>query len=299
MGPARCLCGLILLLLHLHLLGAVFLGSVLADQIYTGSAHFSHILVKYTIWRVLTIVLKNTALCCGLGDLTEIGQEEVAMSNKEGKNYNCYLPIVEETKVLKTVTQENSSSLIMESEQKIKFKTPDELIEGLKDRCFYRYEGWWTYEFCSHKHVKQLHIEDHKGDNKVVQEFVLGMFDADATSVLNENHSDIFTVKDPRSKDASQRFHAHQYTNGTMCDLTNQPRETEVRFVCSEQSVVISSIKEAATCKYVVTIQCSLLCKHPMFQQETPMGHTIHCNEKGGNSKDSMEDGLKATKAPT
>lgn len=41
---------------------------------------------------------------------------------------------------------------------------------------------------------------------QVVQEFVLGMFDADATSVLNENHSDIFTVKDPRSKDASQRY---------------------------------------------------------------------------------------------
>lgn len=67
------------------------------------------------------------------------------MSNKEGKNYNCYLPIVEETKVLKTVTQENSSSLIMESEQKIKFKTPDALIEGLKDRCFYRVKiSFWT-----------------------------------------------------------------------------------------------------------------------------------------------------------
>lgn len=26
----------------------------------------------------------------------------------------------------------------------------------------------------------------------------------------------------------SCRYHAHQYTNGTMCDLTNQPRETEV-----------------------------------------------------------------------
>lgn len=24
------------------------------------------------------------------------------------------------------------------------------------------------------------------------------------------------------------RYHAHQYTNGTTCDLTNQPRETEV-----------------------------------------------------------------------
>lgn len=28
---------------------------------------------------------------------------------------------------------------------------------------------------------------------------------------------------------ASYRYHAHQYTNGTVCDLTNQPRETEVR----------------------------------------------------------------------
>lgn len=24
------------------------------------------------------------------------------------------------------------------------------------------------------------------------------------------------------------RYHAHQYTNGTICDLTNKPRETEV-----------------------------------------------------------------------
>ncbi|XP_042382200.1 protein OS-9 homolog [Zingiber officinale] len=288
MALARSLCGSILLL---HLLGAVFLGSILADQIYTGSGGRFGRSSREPKYKV-EFHPENSPF------YPVVGQEEVAMSNKEGKNYNCYLPIVEETKVLKTVTHENSSSLIMESEQKIKFKTPDELIEGLKDadRCFYRFEGWWTYEFCSHKHVKQLHIED----EKAVEEFVLGKFDADATSVFNENHSDTFTVKDPRSKDASQRYHAHQYTNGTMCDLTNQPRETEVRFVCSEQSAVISSIKEAATCKYVVTIQCSLLCKHPMFQQERPMWHTIHCNEMGGDSKDSsVEDGPKVTKAPT
>lgn len=59
------------------------------------------------------------------------------MSNKEGRNYNCFLPLIEETKHLR-VTQENSSSIITESERKIVFKTPDELIEILNDKCFYR-----------------------------------------------------------------------------------------------------------------------------------------------------------------
>uniref|UniRef100_A0A251V5H4 Uncharacterized protein n=1 Tax=Helianthus annuus TaxID=4232 RepID=A0A251V5H4_HELAN len=48
-----------------------------------------------------------------------------------------------------------------------------------------------------------------------VQEFVLGGYDAEATTAYNRNLSDISTLKDPHSKDASQRYHAHQYTNGT------------------------------------------------------------------------------------
>ncbi|RWW34491.1 hypothetical protein GW17_00000738 [Ensete ventricosum] len=27
---------------------------------------------------------------------------------------------------------------------------------------FHPHEGWWTYEFCFRKHVKQLHVEDEK-----------------------------------------------------------------------------------------------------------------------------------------
>ncbi|MBA0817055.1 hypothetical protein Gohar_001649, partial [Gossypium harknessii] len=95
-----------------------------------------------------------------------------------------------------------------------------------------------------------------------VQEFVLGVYDEKATAAFNQNLSDISTLKDPRSKDASQRYHAHQYTNGTACDLTNHPRETEVRFVCSEPRAMISSITELSTCKYALTIQCPMLCKH-------------------------------------
>lgn len=40
----------------------------------------------------------------------------------------------------------------------------------------------------------------------MVQEFILGVYDAEATAAFNQNLSDISTQKDPRSKDASQRF---------------------------------------------------------------------------------------------
>ncbi|KAG8485825.1 hypothetical protein CXB51_019221 [Gossypium anomalum] len=201
-------------------------------------------------------------------------QESVFMPNKDGKNFLCFLPKVEKIKTLKPVTQQNVSSMIVESEKQVKLKTPDELLEVLKDRCFIRQEGWWSYEFCYQNRLRQIHVEE----DKVVQEFVLGVYDEEATAAFNQNLSDISALKDPRSKDASQRYHAHQYTNGTQCDLTNQPRETEVRFVCSEPRAMISSITELSTCKYALTIQSPMLCKHPLFQEERAVWHTINCN---------------------
>lgn len=41
---------------------------------------------------------------------------------------------------------------------------------------------------------------------QVVQEFVLGVYDEEATTTFNQNLSDISTLKDPRSQDASQRY---------------------------------------------------------------------------------------------
>ncbi|GFY80806.1 ER lectin-like protein [Actinidia rufa] len=108
-----------------------------------------------------------------------------------------------------------------------------------------------------------IHAQWEQSYYMVVQEFVLGDYDAKFTAAYNQNPANVSTLKDPRSKDASQRYHAHQYTNGTMCDLTNRPRETEVRFVCSESRTMISSITELSTCKYALTVQCPMLCKHP------------------------------------
>ncbi|KAJ3678411.1 hypothetical protein LUZ60_002214 [Juncus effusus] len=226
----------------------------------------------------------------------ENGQESVFMNTKEGKSYKCYLPLVEEeTRKVKSVNSQNSSNSVIESDRKI-IKTPDELLDIMKDECFYMHEGWWSYELCYHKKLRQLHVED----EKVLQEFVLGEFDTEATLAFNEKNGDVNLLKDPRSKDASQRYHAHKYTNGTVCDLTDLPRETEVRFVCtgSGSQVLISSIKEISSCKYVLTVQAPMLCKHPMFQQERPTLN-IHCieipAENENENEDSIEENQRAT----
>ncbi|KAB5551871.1 PROTEIN OS-9 [Salix viminalis] len=219
-------------------------------------------------------------------------QESMVMPDKNGENYLCFLPKVEKAKSEMPHTQLNVSSMIVETEKRVKLKTPDELLEALKGLCFVRQEGWWSYELCYQQKLRQFHMEDEK--EKVVQEFILGVYDEEATAAFNQNLSDISTLKDPRSKDASQRYHAHQYTNGTICDLTNEPRETEVRFVCSEPRAMISSITELSTCKYALTVHSPVLCKHPLFQEERPVWHTINCNLLPKDYKQAKPDKVKA-----
>lgn len=60
------------------------------------------------------------------------------MPNKNGQNYLCFLPKVEKAKSGKPVSQLNMSSMIVETEKRVKLKTPDELLEVLKGSCFIR-----------------------------------------------------------------------------------------------------------------------------------------------------------------
>ncbi|CAH2079458.1 unnamed protein product [Thlaspi arvense] len=191
--------------------------------------------------------------------------ESMVMLDKQGRKYLCFLPKEEESTSGWTSTQQNISTVMMETDKQIKLKTPDELLQPLTEKCLLRQEGWWSYEFCHQGSVRQLHIED---GTKIVQQFSLGTYDPEATAAFNQNVSD----------DASQRYHSHIYTNGTTCDLTGTPREVEVRFLCAETRAMVTSITELSTCKYALTVQCPTLCKHPLFQLEKPVSHTIHCN---------------------
>lgn len=57
------------------------------------------------------------------------------------------------------------------------------------------------------------------------------------------------------------------YTGGTLCDLTNRPRASQILFVCYEQGRHdIYSIKETSTCEYEIVVLSPLLCEHPAYR---------------------------------
>lgn len=86
----------------------------------------------------------------------------------------------------------------------------------------------------------------------------------------------------------ARSFYAHLFANGTACDLTGEPRSTEVRFVCAPDAGAapaggamathfIESVKEPVTCHYVLTLATPLLCTHAAFKvEEAPVAH-IRC----------------------
>lgn len=65
-------------------------------------------------------------------------QESAAMLNKNGEKFLCYLPKVEKSRSKNLVNPQNKSSTIMETERRVKLKTPDELLEIFKNHCFLR-----------------------------------------------------------------------------------------------------------------------------------------------------------------
>ena len=60
---------------------------------------------------------------------------------------------------------------------------------------------------------------------------------------------------------------------GTPCDVADQrSRRTEVRFYCNRNELqVFTSVKEIATCQYVVRVSTKLLCEHEAFTPKMPL----------------------------
>ncbi|EKX32128.1 hypothetical protein GUITHDRAFT_148825 [Guillardia theta CCMP2712] len=134
----------------------------------------------------------------------------------------------------------------------VKPRVSDYLV-GLSGTCFYRVEGWWTYEFCYQKHLKQFHQENSVN----TAEFMLGT---------------LFSMLLPGSYVDPQT-----YTKGTICDVTGEPRQVEVQFKCATDSLnVVSSIKEKSTCKYALVFYTPLICNHPAFQSKKGKSTDLH-----------------------
>ena len=79
-----------------------------------------------------------------------------------------------------------------------------------------------------------------------------------------------------------QRYLSQTWSDGTLCDINNQPRTIEVQFHCSPKKTAgdrILTIKETTICNYVLIIETSRLCNEPAFSggKEDKL-HQIKCH---------------------
>jgi len=165
----------------------------------------------------------------------------VILSSKLGQQYQCLyqdvLSQMEDNRDDETAKRDVSALL-----------KPIEEGECLKNTF-----GWWTYEFCYRRHIRQYHMEN----GEVIEESV---------SILGEYFSD-FDWKSEKMKTSDEllsHYHSQLYVNGTVCDLTGRQRLTTVRFKCNfEHGEVdqIVSLEEPATCEYILSISTSRICQ--------------------------------------
>lgn len=174
-------------------------------------------------------------------------------------------------------------------------------------------EDWWTYELCYQKALRQYH----KGPNDALEaQYVLGRWqeqeqqDADAVQVrrraaqprpgwlarAGEGAEEAAALgrpapqhprlaPPPRQVDSADvsgatPYVAHRYAGGDVCELTGQERSVEVRFTCGHGAAdtLLTSVREPASCTYVVTIATPRLCKHPGFQAAPREPALITCH---------------------
>ena len=137
-------------------------------------------------------------------------------------------------------------------DQKAKRLPLSQLLKPLDGACFIRIEGWWTYELCFGKHMRQFHTE---GD-QVTNDIMLGRYDA-STPVRNVDetedgdgvYEDIGGAMAKVIGGASGslgRYTVHYYNEGTPCDIGSQStRSVEVRLYCGKEKSRTQNFIEA------------------------------------------------------
>ncbi|EDW11266.1 endoplasmic reticulum lectin 1 [Drosophila mojavensis] len=127
-----------------------------------------------------------------------------------------------------------------------------EFISG--KNCLTGGTGWWKYEFCYGRHVRQFH----KDKNSEVELF-LGYFSEESHRLWASSNPD----KGARRPGFTSSIW-HHYEKGTHCDRSGLPREVDVKLTCtpvtSSGTAVSMYLLEPKTCQYILVVESPIIC---------------------------------------
>lgn len=131
-----------------------------------------------------------------------------------------------------------------------------ESLKSLNGQCGVHVSGWWTYEVCFSKEIRQFH----KNADNSLDEFNLGKLR------LNKENEPVLKYEVKDSLKFGRRVISQIFSQGTECDVTGKRRETEVIYKCQENSFLeVASVEESVSCGYIVVVSVPKLCSFTGF----------------------------------
>lgn len=212
-------------------------------------------------------------------------QESIQMKTEFGERFLCSLP---HPAPEESILTDAEYQLTEKERLKQGLARGKELLAPIK--CIYYTNGWFTYEYCHGRHIRQFHRPPPKlgthnrAERPPLFEYYLGRNsrseDAAATSPKTRNNHDRTNKENEIEKtdvvdgeefaqvglEDGTIYITFNYNDGTLCDVTGKRRTAKVHFFCNQQQEEhISQISEPSICNYVVSIQTPRLCNDPAF----------------------------------
>ncbi|KAI9761944.1 MAG: hypothetical protein M4579_000727 [Chaenotheca gracillima] len=173
-----------------------------------------------------------------------------------------------------------------------------ELLADMQGQCMYFLSGWWSYEFCYNRQVKQFHQQaPQRGlppyppvEDPATPSYILGRVrsgntpdgsdDQESRDDVSDRHRGGLEGAELQVK-GETRYLVQKLGAGTVCDLTGKERRVEVQFRCNPQAVDrIGWIKEVTTCAYLMVIDTPRLCDDAAFlPPRHNQAHPVTCQE--------------------
>lgn len=163
------------------------------------------------------------------------------------------------------------------------------LLEPLRSTCLNLTQGWWTYEYCFPRTLRQYHMQVLSDGVKRDPDHLLGQLLPQEPIQVNQVEMGTVKLKpsiSPRERRAPPSNHMtleQRLSGGSVCDETKRHREALLHFQCptnwqSRPDHRMVSIREGALCEYEVVVQTVLLCGHQRLIPTMPRGReTLQC----------------------
>ena len=207
-----------------------------------------------------------------------------------GEGFDCFYPV--ERSEGEEEEEEEEEEEAKEEEVVVSAEEDAELARralswALTLPCVRKVAGWWTYELCAHEgavFLDQFHIEQRtikEADPTTGQAREKVFAEIGATYSLGHSASETVTRID-RSRGTPVLV--VDLADGTVCDLTGEPRRTEVHYHCAldARTPAIVHFSEPSSCAYLLRIDSSTLCEEPELQPEQQEEMKVECIPAAG-----------------